>query len=152
MTGPARRRGNASLFLAQNVAIYIQMAQDTLTTDTRVLYNDTCPVCRFEIDSYRRLAAADNLPIRFDRLADAVAWGLTPDQAAARLHVIHRGQLLSGIPAFIALWSAIPQWGWMARLVALPGVNGAACFIYDRVLAPRLYHAHLRRQAKQRQA
>ena len=48
---------------------------------TRVLYNDTCPVCSFEIDAYRRRAEAADLPIRFDTLTDAASWGLTPDQA-----------------------------------------------------------------------
>ena len=38
----------------------------SMTSETRVLYNDTCPVCRFEIDAYRRRALADRLPIRFD--------------------------------------------------------------------------------------
>ena len=146
MTGPARRRGNASLFLAQNVAIYIRMTQDTLTTDTRVLYNDTCPVCRFEIDSYRRLAELENLPIRFDRLGAAGDRGLTAELAARRLHVIHKGRLLSGIPAFTALWTEMPRWRWLARLVAVPGINQIACAVYDHVLAPVLYRAHVRRQ------
>ncbi len=115
-------------------------------SDTRVLYNDTCPVCRFEIDGYRHRAALDNLPIRFDRIVAAADWGLTADAAARRLHVIHKGRLLSGIPAFVALWSEMPRWHWAARLVGLPGINGAAALIYDHLLAPVLYRAHLRRQ------
>ena len=114
--------------------------------ETQVLYNDTCPVCRFEIDSYRRLAEQRNLPIRFDRLVAAHVWGLTSDQAAKRLHVSQNGQLRSGIPAFIALWSAMPRWRFVARLVALPGIHAVACFVYDHILAPMLYRAHLRRQ------
>jgi len=116
------------------------------TCETRVLYNDTCPVCRFEIDGYRRLAEQRNLPIRFDRMAVAHEWGLSPDLAAKRLHVSQNGQLLTGIPAFIALWSAMPRWRLMARLAALPGIHAAACFVYDHILAPMLYRAHLRRQ------
>lgn len=113
---------------------------------TQVLYNETCPVCRFEIDGYRRRAALDNLPIRFDRIGAAADWGLTADAAARRLHVIHKGRLLSGIPAFVALWSEMPRWHWAARLVGLPGIHGAAVLVYDQVMAPILYRAHLRRQ------
>ena len=122
------------------------MSKTTSPTDTRVLYNDTCPVCRFEIEGYARRAALNKLPIRFDRIGAAAEWGLSADQAARRLHVIHYGRLLSGIPAFIALWSEMPRWRWVSRLVALPVIHGAACWVYDRVLAPILYRSHLRRQ------
>lgn len=118
--------------------------------DTRVLYNETCPVCRFEIDSYARRAAASGLPIRFDGLDHADNWGLTPDQAARRLHVLHKGQLLSGIPAFQALWRELPHMRWLARATALPLIHPLACFAYDRILAPVIYRAHLRRQRASR--
>ena len=118
--------------------------------DTRILYNDTCPVCSFEIDAYRRRAIREGLALQFDTLDHAADWGLTPDQAARRLHVSHQGRLLSGIPAFVALWSEMPRWRWLARLTALPGIHGAACLVYDHVLAPILYRAHLRRQGLNR--
>ena len=57
--------------------------------DTRILYNATCPVCSFEIDAYRRRAIREGLALQFDTLDHAADWGLTPDQAARRLHVIH---------------------------------------------------------------
>lgn len=116
--------------------------------ETRVLYNETCPVCRFEIDSYAKQARAANLPIRFETLGQAAVWGLTPDLAARRLHVISQGKLLSGVPAFQALWQAMPRWHWLARLTALPIVQPLAFAVYDHVLAPVLYRAHLRRQSK----
>ena len=75
-----------------------------LMEDTRVLYNDSCPVCSFEIDAYRRRAVQDGLPLQFDTLDQAARWGIPPDQAARRLHVLHKGQVLSGVPAFRALW------------------------------------------------
>ncbi len=113
--------------------------------DTRVLYNHTCPVCRFEIDAYRRRAQAEGLPIRFDTLDRAEDWGLTPDDAARHLHVWHQGQVLSGLAAFRALWSAMPRWRWLARLTGLPLIRPLAAFLYDRIAAPLLYRAHLRR-------
>lgn len=71
-----------------------------MSDETRVLYNQTCPVCRFEIDGYRRRAVRDGLPIRFDALDEAAAWGIAPQDAARRLHVWHKGQVISGMPAF----------------------------------------------------
>ena len=41
---------------------------------TRVLYNDTCPVCSFEIDAYRRRATMEGLPLQFETLDQAALW------------------------------------------------------------------------------
>ena len=115
---------------------------------TRVLYNDDCPVCRFEIRAYRKRTEADALPIRYDTLTQAAEWGLTPDQGARRLHVMHGGKVLSGLPAFRALWSEMPHMAWLARLTGWLVVAPVSAFVYDRVLAPVLYRAHLRRSRK----
>lgn len=118
-----------------------------MTQDTRVLFNETCPICRAEISAYQRRALRDGLPIRFDTLDRAEDWGLTPDQAAKRLHVWHDGKILSGVDAFRALWQQMPHLRWLAWLIGLPGVNGGARLVYDHVLAPLLYRAHKRRQS-----
>lgn len=115
-------------------------------SETEVLYNDTCPVCRFEIDAYARRAVADGLPIRFDRLDRAADWGLTPDQAARALHVRQNGVVLSGLPAFRALWAAMPRWRWLARVTGWPVVRPICAAIYAWVLAPLLYRMDRRRQ------
>jgi predicted DCC family thiol-disulfide oxidoreductase YuxK len=112
---------------------------------TRVLYNETCPVCRFEIDGYRRIAVKNKLPIRFDALDSAAAWGITPEAAAQRLHVWHEGRVLSGMPAFRLLWSQMPRWRWAAWITALPLLRPLSDYTYDHVFAPWLYRAHLRR-------
>lgn len=119
-----------------------------MSHETRVLYNETCPVCRFEIDAYRRRALADGLPIRFDALDSAADWGLTPDQAARQLHVWQDGRVLSGLEAFRALWSAMPRWRWLARVTGLPVLRPVVAWLYARVAAPILYRAHLRRQGR----
>ena len=119
--------------------------------ETHVLYNDTCPVCRTEIDAYARRALAEGLPLRFDRLERAADWGLTHDQAARRLHVRHRGQVLSGLAAFRALWAEMPHLRWLARVTGWPIVAEAAAGLYDYVLAPLLYRLHLRRLRSGRQ-
>jgi predicted DCC family thiol-disulfide oxidoreductase YuxK len=122
-----------------------------MTQETRVLFNDSCPVCRFEIDAYRRRAMAEGLPIRFDALDRAADWGLTADEAARQLHVWHEGRVLSGLAAFRTLWDAMPRWRWLARLTGLPVIRPLAELAYGRIAAPLLYRAHLRRQRRQTQ-
>lgn len=114
---------------------------------TRVLYNHDCPVCRAEITHYQDYAGREGLAIGFDDLnhVDLGMWGVTADQAARRLHVVHDGQVVSGIPAFILLWQQMPRYRWLARLVGLPVVRQIAVLVYDRILAPALYWTHLRR-------
>ncbi len=119
-----------------------------MSDDIRILYNDTCRVCRFEIDSYRRLAEREALPLRFDRLDQAEQWGLDQDTAARRLHVVEDGRLLSGVAAFRAIWARLPRWRWAARVAGWPVLRQALGFAYDRIAAPVLYRAHLRRQGR----
>ena len=118
--------------------------------DTRVLYNDTCPVCSYEIDAYRRRATLDGLPLKFDTLECAAAWGISTNQAARRLHVKHRGELLSGVPAFRAIWGELPHLQWLAKLTGRPFIGAAAVTLYDQLLAPLLYWMHVRRQKRGR--
>lgn len=136
-------RGDVLPLAAGGAARYVPRMDDT-----EVLYNDTCPVCRFEIDAYARRAAADGLPIRFDRLDRAADWGLTPDQAARALHVRQGTVVLSGLPAFRALWAAMPRWRWLARVTGWPVLRPASAAVYTWVLAPALYRMHLRRQRR----
>jgi len=116
----------------------------------RVIYNDTCPICAREVGHYMRSAEAAGAPIRFDGLdgADLAAHGLDRDRAARRFHLVREGQLLSGVDAFVALWTELPRWRWLARIVALPGIRQIAGVAYDRAAAPALYALHRRREAR----
>ncbi|MEM9637243.1 MAG: DUF393 domain-containing protein [Pseudomonadota bacterium] len=121
---------------------------------TDVLYNAACPICSREIEHYARVSAQGALPIHYDDLNDNEAlqgWGVTADDAARQLHVRKDGHLLTGVPAFVALWESLPRYRWLARLVQLPGVFQTATWIYDRLLAPRLYRQHIRRMSRRNQ-
>ncbi len=111
---------------------------------TTVLYNASCPVCSREIEHYQRYTEARELPVVYEDLttAELEVWGLTPAQAARRLHVRKDGQIFDGIPAFIALWKDMPRYRWLARVVSLPILHGTAVLAYDHVLAPLLFAWH----------
>ena len=113
-----------------------------------ILYNETCPVCAAEIAHYRAHAEARALPLAFLPLSEAARFGLSEEAAARRLHVLKEGRLLSGVPAFIALWEEMPRYRPLARIVGLPGVRHFAALVYDFILAPALYAAHRRRQRR----
>lgn len=113
----------------------------------QVIYNADCPICSREIAGYRAYSEARALPLRFEGIdaADLAALGLTPEDAARRLHVVKDGELLSGVAAFVALWREMPRFRWLARLVSLPGVRQLAGGLYEGLLGPALYALHRRR-------
>jgi len=124
----------------------------TDTSETHVLYNARCPVCRAEIDHYRAHSEARGLPVAYHDLntRDLADWGIGADAAARRLHVRQGGRVLSGVDAFLALWRALPRYRWLARIVALPGLRQGAHLVYERILAPRLHARHVARMQRSR--
>lgn len=90
-----------------------------------VLYDGACPLCRREIGIYSGLRP--NVPVCFADVSDAsqpLPPGTTREQLMARFHVRSQdGQMLSGAPAFLALWAALPGWRWLARAGRLPGAT-----------------------------
>lgn len=118
-------------------------------TKTAVLYNDTCPICSREIKHYDKIAHRDGLPVRFDALTqDAAGWNIAPPDAAKRIHVRHNGQIVDGMPAFVILWSQIPQYRWLSKLFSLPIIRPLSVLAYDHIAAPLLYGMHKRRQRR----
>lgn len=126
-----------------------------MTEKIEVLYNASCPICRREVEHYEKLSTKQDLPIGYHDLGDDAAleaWGITARDAAQRLHVRKGGTVYGGIPAFIVLWQEIPQMRWLARLVALPGINWLAVKVYDHILAPLLYRWHVARERRRQSA
>ena len=119
-------------------------------SETSVLYNAQCPVCQVEVGHYARYVGEAGLPIRFDDLnTDALQrWGIDADTAARSLYVQRGGVIVSGVPAFLLLWSQMPRYRLLARIVGLPGIRQIAGAAYDHVFAPALYRRHRRRQGK----
>jgi predicted DCC family thiol-disulfide oxidoreductase YuxK len=102
-----------------------------------VLYDGACPLCRREISLYRGLQP--NTALCFTDISGAgqpLPPGTTREQLMARFHVrTGDGQLLSGAHAFLALWSTLPGWRWLALAGRLPG----AVWVMERT-----YRAFLR--------
>ena len=86
----------------------------------------------------------------FDDLncVDPANYGVSLSDAAKRLHVLHEGNVISGIPAFVVIWQNLPRYQWLAKIVRLPIIYFLSNLVYDYALAPLLYASHLRRQRK----
>lgn len=95
--------------------------------EATVFFDGSCPLCRAEIDHYRRRDSKGAL-----RLVDVSApcpdlpAGLDRAAAMARFHVLAAdGRLLSGAAAFAEVWRHVPLWRWAWRLATLPGMTRA---------------------------
>ena len=104
------------------------MTEKTQSTSTlTVLYDGACPLCRREISVYRKLQPTHaDVPVCFTDISDETVplpHGKARAQLLARFHVQRPdGQLVSGAEAFLALWSVLPGWRWLAVAGRLPGV------------------------------
>ena len=87
-----------------------------------VFYDGACPLCRREIEHYRRIDRTGSLgwvdisrePVRLRR------YGLTVEQAMRRFHVLDRyGRWQTGVAAFVELWSHLPYYRRLASLVRM---------------------------------
>ena len=118
-----------------------------------VCYNGACPLCRREIDLYRRMAAARGVVVDWRDIAVEptvlAAEGLKADDLARRLHVVDTdGRVVAGVDAFRALWSRLPATRWLARVVGWWPLRPLAGAVYERLLAPVLFAFHKRRQRR----
>ena len=110
-----------------------------------VLYNAECPICRREIEHYKRISGDDltYVEITADTAAD---WGLSEDQAAKQLHVRRGAQISVGVEAFVAIWRQLPYFWILAPIVSFKPIKVISSVIYRRCLAPLLFAAHKRRR------
>ncbi len=100
-----------------------------------VLFDGGCPLCSREIGHYRRLAAGE--PIDWLDVTqpdiDLDRFGLSRDEALRLFHVVDSaGVMHVGARAFIALWSALPGYRWLARGVRALGLAPLLEALYTR--------------------
>jgi len=105
-----------------------------------VFYDGSCAICRTRIAIYKMEARRGELAIEWRDVSaepEALAeHGIGPEAARRRLHVLDPdGTLLAGADAFALLWSALPGYRRLGRLIASPGFNAFAHAVYDSGVA-----------------
>jgi len=108
-----------------------------------VFYDGACPLCSREIAHYRRIDRAQRL-----RWVDAAteakilaAHGLDLERAMAELHVLDgNGSWHRGVDAFLVIWSRLPAYRWLARLISILRLRAPLGYAYRRFAAWRYRH------------
>lgn len=110
-----------------------------------VFYNGSCPLCRTEINHYKKRADKYHVEgllwVDVTQQPNSLAsFGVDDDGVIRRLHASDGdGSLFSGVDAFIAVWQLIPGYQWIAALASFPIIRTIADLLYNRLLAPGIY-------------
>ena len=112
-----------------------------------VLYNSECPICDKEIKHYEKISSGKILysPISPASLG---SWGTSEGQAAEKLHVRLDGKTMVGVDAFLEIWSRLPYYRVLYRIVKMPPIKFVANIVYSKFLAPILFGLHRSRQKR----
>ena len=97
----------------------------------KVYFNNSCSVCRMEINHYKKF----NEKLGWiDVTNNKEAQKETAKSAAGlirRLHVEQDGKIYQGIDAFLIVWSRLPKYRWLYKLVKTPGIYHASYIAYE---------------------
>ena len=97
----------------------------------KVYFNNSCSVCRMEINHYKKF----NEKLGWiDVTNNKEAQKETAKSSAElirRLHVEQDGKIYQGIDAFLIVWSRLPKYRWLYKLVKTPGISHASYIAYE---------------------
>ena len=105
---------------------------------TKVYYNESCSICRFEINHYKKFEEKISW---IDITNNSSAINETkkqPKELIRRLHVLKDGQIYKGIDAFLIVWKELPKYKWLHNLVKTPIIYNLSYIAYE-CLAYLLY-------------
>ena len=86
----------------------------------KVFFNNSCSVCRLEINHYKKIADNNLEWIDITNNDDALKiTSKTQEELLRRLHVIDNGEVIGGAKAFIVIWSKIPKYKFLSKLFSI---------------------------------
>ena len=107
------------------------MNKQHLEKTPKVYFNNSCGVCRMEINHYKKF----NEKLGWiDVTNNKEAQKETAKSSAElirRLHVKQGGKIYQGIDAFLIVWSRLPKYRWLYKLVKTPGIYHASYIAYE---------------------
>ena len=86
----------------------------------KVFFNDSCNVCRLEINHYKKIADSHLEWIDITNNDEALKLSSkSQGELLRRLHVIEDGKVIGGAKAFIIIWSKIPKYNFLAKIFSI---------------------------------
>tara|TARA_B100000686_G_C16347046_1_gene740907 strand:- start:171 stop:521 length:351 start_codon:yes stop_codon:yes gene_type:complete len=83
----------------------------------KVFFNNSCSVCRLEINHYKKNAEGNLEWIDITNNNEALKLtSKSQKELLRRLHVIDDGKVIGGAKAFVIIWSKIPKYRFLANI------------------------------------
>ena len=105
---------------------------------TKVYYNESCSICRFEINHYKKFEEKIGWIDITNNSSAVNETKKQPKELIRRLHVLKDGQIYKGIDAFLIVWKELPKYKWLHNLVKTPIIYNLSYIAYE-CLAYLLY-------------
>ena len=105
---------------------------------TKVYYNESCSICRFEINHYKKFEEKIDWVDVTNNKSAVDETKKQPKELIRRLHVLKNGQIYKGIDAFLIVWEELPKYKWLYNLVKTPIIYHISYIAYE-CLAYLLY-------------
>ena len=82
----------------------------------RVYFNDSCNICRMEINHYKKISNSDLEWVDITNNEEAIKMtSKSQKELLRRLHVISDG----GAKAFVIIWSKIPKYKFLSKIFSI---------------------------------
>ena len=100
----------------------------------KVFYNNSCKICRSEINLYKRENIKDIDWIDITNNSDAEKETSRNDkELLRRLHVKENGKIIQGAEAFLYVWKKIPKYKFLYKFFKLPIIFSIFKYGYEIV-------------------
>ena len=98
----------------------------------KVFFNDSCNICRMEINHYKKIANSDLEWIDITNNDEAIKiTSKSQKELLRRLHVINNGEVIGGAKAFIIIWSKIPKYKILSKIFSIKPLFIIFHYIYE---------------------
>ena len=100
----------------------------------KVFFNNSCKICRSEINLYKKENVKDIDWIDITNNSDAEKETSRNDkELLRRLHVKENGKIIQGAEAFLYVWKKIPKYKFLYKFFKLPIIFTLFSFFYEIV-------------------
>ncbi len=86
----------------------------------KVFFNNSCNVCRLEINHYKKISDSNLEWVDITNNEEAIKLtSKSQKELLRRIHVIDNGNVIGGAKAFVIIWSKIPKYKFLSKLFSI---------------------------------
>ena len=100
----------------------------------KVFFNNSCNICRFEINHYKKISNTSLEWVDITNNDEALKLtSKSQEELLRRLHVVDDGKVIGGAKAFIIIWSKIPKYRFLSKIFSIKPIFILFHYIYEIV-------------------